>query len=172
MARPRNADSDAAILAGANATLREGGYDALVVDELARRVGVAKTTVYRRWPTKNHLVANAIASWQGEVTAPGSGSLEGDIVALVTGLAEFLDGAPTRRIVAELVAATAREPELRAHVDPLWRQRRDAIGALLGDTALADRLLGAVFYRALVSHEPLDADYAAALVSDTLGRSR
>jgi AcrR family transcriptional regulator len=173
MARPRNTESDAAILADASDTLREGGYDALVVDDLARRVGVAKTTVYRRWPTKNHLVAGAIASWRGETPVPGGGSLEDDLVVLVTDLAEFVDSAPMRRMIAELVAAAVREPELRPHVDALWRERRDALGRLLGaGSGVADQLLGAVFYRAIVSHEPLDGEFAAALVRSTLAGAR
>ena len=69
MARPRNAESDTAILAAASAVLREQGYDGLVVDDLARSVGVAKTTVYRRWPTKNHLVVSVLEAWDAEPEA-------------------------------------------------------------------------------------------------------
>jgi AcrR family transcriptional regulator len=174
MARPRNTESDAAILAAAATSLRSGGYDALLVDDLAKRIGVAKTTVYRRWPTKNHLVASAIASWQGEVEPPDTGSLERDLVAIVTDLAELLDPAPIRRMVAELVAASQREPELRRQVDALWQSRRDAMRQLLNDdeSPVLDQLFGAVFYRALVAHEKLDADYAAALVRSTLAGGR
>ena len=58
--RPRREGADDEILAVALAMLREQGYGALTVDAVAERAGVAKTTVYRRWPSKGALVAAAI----------------------------------------------------------------------------------------------------------------
>jgi AcrR family transcriptional regulator len=55
--RPRRAGADEEILAVARELLRERGFAELNVDEVAARAGVAKTTVYRRWPTKASLVA-------------------------------------------------------------------------------------------------------------------
>jgi AcrR family transcriptional regulator len=58
--RPRRAGADEEILTVALELLREKGYRDLSVDEIADRTGIAKTTVYRRWPTKGALVAAAI----------------------------------------------------------------------------------------------------------------
>ncbi len=58
--RPRREGADAEILAAAREMLAEVGYRDLTVDAVAERVGVAKTTVYRRWPTKAALVASLL----------------------------------------------------------------------------------------------------------------
>ena len=58
--RPRRADADATILSAARELLDETGYAAFNVDVIAERTGIAKTTIYRRWPTKGTLVAAAI----------------------------------------------------------------------------------------------------------------
>ncbi|WP_411700872.1 TetR/AcrR family transcriptional regulator [Conyzicola sp.] len=150
MARPRNTESDALILAAAAETLLRSGYDGLVIDELARVVGVAKTTVYRRWPTKNHLVVSVIAGWQDEVGVAGPGGMVGGqadgtivdaagdlahiataLTAIVGGMCRALDPAPMRRLVAELAAARMTDDELGSSVDRLWAERRAAIAAVL-----------------------------------------
>jgi AcrR family transcriptional regulator len=185
MARPRNTDSDAAILTAAAETLQRDGYDGLIVDELARAVGVAKTTVYRRWPTKNHLVVSVIAAWQGEVAVPDSGDTEADLVAIVTGMARALDPASMRRLVAELAAASARDADLRAQVELLWNARRAATAAILArgvadgtlrddlDVEIAmDQLAGAVYYRVLITGAVLNDDFARTLVRSLLAGAR
>jgi AcrR family transcriptional regulator len=180
MARPRNAESDGAILEAASAVLGERGYDGLVVDELARAVGVAKTTVYRRWPTKNHLVLSVLEQWDADLTVPDTGDDLRDLTSAVAELCSALDPAPMRRLVAELAAAGTRDPALRSEVDRLWARRRDAVaatvergigaGTLSGDSALlVDQLLGAVHYRALITGETLDAEYARELVLSVVG---
>jgi len=185
MARPRNTDSDAAILAAAADALQRQGYDGLVVDELARAVGVAKTTVYRRWPTKNHLVVSVIAQWQGEVRIPESGDTAADLTSIVAGMARSLDPAPMRRLVAELAAASARDADLRLQVEQLWQQRRAAAatvlargisdGSLRGDLDVEvtmDQLAGAVYYRVLITGAVLDDGFARELVHGVLAGAR
>jgi AcrR family transcriptional regulator len=58
--RPRREGADATILAAARELLDDAGYAAFNVDIVAERTGIAKTTIYRRWPTKGALVAAAI----------------------------------------------------------------------------------------------------------------
>lgn len=58
--RPRREGADEAILNAARALFDETGYAAFNVDALAERTGIAKTTIYRRWPTKGALIAAAI----------------------------------------------------------------------------------------------------------------
>jgi AcrR family transcriptional regulator len=181
MARPRNAANDDAILAAATTTLAEGGYDALVIDDLARRVGVAKTTVYRRWPTKNHLVASVLAVHAAGAGAAPSEGLEPDLVRHVVRLGDLLADPATRRMVAELLAAGIREPALRTLAEPVWLPWRTEAGRLVeegvrsgaartgADAGTAvDQLAGAVQHRALVTGEPVDRRYAEQLVADVL----
>ncbi len=60
--RPRRAGADEEILRATRELLDEDGYAAFNVDVVAERTGIAKTTIYRRWPTKGALVAAAIAA--------------------------------------------------------------------------------------------------------------
>ena len=64
--RPRREGADDEILAVTLEMLREGGYGALTVDAVAEHAGVAKTTLYRRWPSKSALVAAAIAPFAAD----------------------------------------------------------------------------------------------------------
>jgi len=125
--RPRREGADEEILAVAREMLAEHGYRELTVDEVAERAGVAKTTVYRRWPSKGSLVAAAIAP------APPHGSDAATIVreteALLTPLADADDDAEILGVIRAIL-----EPRLALlrKLDPR-----------------ADELLGAVLVRVL-----------------------
>jgi AcrR family transcriptional regulator len=185
MARPRNAASDEALLAAAAETLRDHGYDALVFDELARRVGVAKTTVYRRWPTKNHLVVDVVALGQHEVPVPDTGDVDDDLRSVLLGMSRAIAAGSIRRVAAELLAAAASDPDLAARVAGLWSPHRSAVVAVLERAAaagrlpvdldtevVADQLAGAVCYRVLVAGDGIDEDYAGRLVRSATGGTR
>lgn len=119
--------------------LREQRFD-LSVAEVADRAGVHRTTVYRRWPARADLLAMALEEFYGTVTAPDTGSWEGDVRALIRTLARFFtdpvevglvlllaldrDGqtvtavpdhwAPTMRVLTEIVDRA----KARGEVDP------------------------------------------------------
>lgn len=112
--RPRDAEADRRILAAARAALSERGYAQLSMEAVARAAGVAKQTLYRRWPRRPLLVYEA---WFGGVEstveqAPDTGTLAGDVAA-VTALQAAVFGAPgSVDINAGLVADCLAEPEL------------------------------------------------------------
>ncbi|USX55152.1 TetR/AcrR family transcriptional regulator [Lentzea sp. HUAS12] len=92
--RPRGAAVVAAILTAVRAELAETGFEGLSVDRVARRAEVNKTSVYRRWPTKEALVAAAMDGLRTDFAdSPDTGSLRGDLHALVTPIAELLSQA-------------------------------------------------------------------------------
>jgi len=62
-------------------TLRQGGYRAVTLEGIARRVKRARTSLYRRWPSKRHLVAYSVLSEMGARPAADTGSLRGDPAA-------------------------------------------------------------------------------------------
>src|SRR5580658_8039511 len=65
--------------------LMEAGLDQLTIDEISRRSGVAKTTIYRHWANRSALVIDACSQMtDGEEAAPDTGSLEGDVRAILT----------------------------------------------------------------------------------------
>ena len=95
--RPRRAGADEEILTTALEMLRAIGFHNLTVDAISERTGIAKTTIYRRWPSKGALVAAAIAPLAqpraGEDIALGTAELlrilgepDGDIVEVLRAL--------------------------------------------------------------------------------------
>jgi AcrR family transcriptional regulator len=93
--RPRREGADEEILAGARALLAEVGYAALTVDAVAERVGVAKTTVYRRWPTKRELIAAALIA---DASAPA------DLASLYEEVASMVRGTEAEVVIAVVEA--------------------------------------------------------------------
>ena len=120
--RPRREGADEEILAVTLEMLREKGYRELTVDAVAERAGVAKTTVYRRWPSKGDLVAAAIAPL----------ALPEDAASLLRETAQLLEGVDDVAVI-------------RAIVQP----RRRKLATVVGDAARADEELGAVVLRAI-----------------------
>jgi AcrR family transcriptional regulator len=88
--RPRGAPVTAAVLAAVRAELAESGPDGLSVERVARRAEVNKTSVYRRWPTREALVAAAMEGLLDDFgDSPDTGSLRGDLLALAEPIAEL-----------------------------------------------------------------------------------
>src|SRR5215472_682720 len=89
--RPRDNAVDSRVLDAAWDLLHARGFTALTVEEVAERAGVAKTTVYRRWPTKDHLAVALAARILGEVPIADTGDLRADLTRFATTLADGLD---------------------------------------------------------------------------------
>jgi len=128
--RPRRAEADAEILQAALAMLRAGGYRELSLDEVARRAGTAKSSIYRRWPSKAGLAAEIV---RREVPAP-----EGD--DLVQAFDALFNG-PMGGVVASLIGEAQESAETRAIVLDLLAPYRRA----------GDDLLGGILFRRLLS---------------------
>ena len=104
----------ASVLSAALSELARVGYDALRLEDVATRAGVAKTTVYRRWPTKVALVHAAIREVaQYDEPLPETGSLRGDLLALLERTLELI-GTAEGRAVAQLITTDSPEPEVHA----------------------------------------------------------
>ncbi|MCQ4209141.1 TetR/AcrR family transcriptional regulator [Streptomyces longispororuber] len=191
--RPRSGDADGRILRAAQDLLTERGYDKFAIDEVAARATVAKTTLYRRWPTKDHLLVALVARIQDEVEVADTGDIRRDLTVYLTAVATGLDrmrrvgrgaaGEADRSagVVAELVAAAARHPDVGDAVRGLFA-RRNALPLRLLDHArergalppgassevLFDQLAGALYYRLLITGAPIGADYVDELVGQVL----
>lgn len=127
--RPRREGADEEILAVARALLEEHGYRALTVDVVAERARVAKTTIYRRWPSKGALISALI---------PPAGS--------------YADANAVLRDVQTLLTplADADDAEVLGVVRAILRSRRDALVKIVGNETRADELLGAVWMKLFV----------------------
>ncbi|MCW2583392.1 MAG: hypothetical protein JWQ53_2182 [Klenkia sp.] len=110
--RPRDPGLDVAIRAAAIELLGEGGLDACALDEVARRAGVGKATIYRRWPSKEALVLDAVRNATTLPVPEGDrGSLVEDARAHLAGLCAAL-GTPLAQATRQLTPDLHRHPEL------------------------------------------------------------
>ncbi|ROQ67131.1 TetR family transcriptional regulator [Streptomyces sp. 840.1] len=194
--RPRSEGADGRILEAAHELLLTRGYDRFSMDEAAARAEVAKTTLYRRWPTKDHLIVALVAKIQDEVPVPDTGDIGTDLVAYLGDVAAGLnrmrqvgrpgaEGDRSAGLVAELAAAAARHADVGAAVRELFASRNALVLARLdrarecGELAAGsssgvvfDQLAGALYYRLLITGEPIDAAYVRQLVVSVLTGAR
>jgi AcrR family transcriptional regulator len=111
LGRPRDERIDTEVVSAVLGALRTGGYGAVTIDGIARKVKRARTSIYRRWPSKRHLVAYAVLSEMGDHPAADTGALRADLEAAVETLVNAFAG-PLGRALAGLVADMAQDPEL------------------------------------------------------------
>src|SRR5579864_2632103 len=90
--RPRDENIDAQVVSTVLQVLRTGGYRAVTIECVARKVGTARTTIYRRWPSKLHLVAYAVLSEMGASPAADTGVLRTDLETAVRTLLRAFAG--------------------------------------------------------------------------------
>jgi AcrR family transcriptional regulator len=180
--RPRDPATDEAILRATLSMLAEGGYDGLSIDGIAARAGVGKATIYRRWASKEEVVAAAARRLSEEVPAPDTGDLRRDLAGIVDGLATVFAEPTTARLVGALVARMPHDAALASGLREgfLAARRRAARVALEraqergevaadADLELAVDLLAAPFYyRMLVSGAPIDRAFAQRVLDAVL----
>src|ERR1700685_1825756 len=114
---------DSSILDAALAGVAEQGFDRLSMDDIASRAGVGKAAIYRRWPSKAAVVADAIAHWRrrlGPVEPPDTGSLRGDVDALIAAVPDLNDAdVSTIQVIVGVATAAMHNPVLAAALDDL-----------------------------------------------------
>lgn len=81
--RPRSAQADQAILQAALEEMAAVGYEALTIEAVAARAGVGKTTIYRRWPSKDELIKAAVGVVHIQTPIPDTGHLRDDVFLMV-----------------------------------------------------------------------------------------
>lgn len=136
--RPRDTRIDTAVLAAAAELLGEVGYADLTVAAIADRAGTSRPAVYRRWPSKAHLVHEA--AFRDAVIAPrvSTGELATDVHQLVRGTADLLTTPLARLVVPGLVAEAADDPALHARLlERFSSQGWGGVEAFLGAAAEA-----------------------------------
>lgn len=183
--RHRSEAADQAILAATLDVLAADGYAGLTMAAVISRAGVSSATLYRRWQTKHDLVAAALASLHHEIVDVDTGSLEGDIAALVGSIADAM--AVRRDDVAEQIAVAVRHnPEFSAAVREkfllprlavlgriLDRARRQGeLGPGLSTTVAMSFVSGPLHHRVYVLGEPPTAAFLRSTVTAALAALR
>jgi AcrR family transcriptional regulator len=179
--RPRVVGTEQRILDTALAMLAASGYAALRLDELARRAGVAKTTVLRRWPSKAAVVAAAVERLAlHTVEVPESSTLRDDLHALLSNAATVFGHGPGR-FVPRLLREAGRHPEIAELLQTVIHTRRmgyrRAVGRAIArgeldpeidQELLIDLLIGPLWTRLLITHDPLPPSIVDDIVAAVL----
>jgi len=132
MSRPRSAASHAAILQAALELVVESGLHGTSIEGIAARAGVGKTTIYRRWKTKEELFTEALRTVVLPLPDPDTGSLRGDVLAVA---AFNLGNVPRNAalLMPRLMVEAADDPELLAVMrEVLVDPRRRVFKVILG----------------------------------------
>jgi AcrR family transcriptional regulator len=180
--RPRNPEVREAILRAARSLLTDGGPGAVTMEAVAERAGVGKPTVYRWWPDRHAVTMAALMEGDAApAVVSGKGSEIARLRAQLRAIAARF-GTPTGRHIASMIAASEQESELAKAFRGHFVMARREEGRLILKAAVAqqelrpgldldavlDSLYGALFFRLLMGHAPLDANFVDTLVKQGL----
>ena len=158
----------AAVLDATLAELAEGGYAALTIDNVARRAGVHKTTIYRRWPDREALVGDVLGEHIAmELPIADTGSLAADLQHLAEAFVAWVASPPGRMIFTAIYSDAARIPgiaETRRELFEYGPRRAGVVvdrainrGELPADTdpaAVIRTLIAPIYFQLSVLGEP------------------
>ena len=180
--RPRSHEADRVILRAVLDVLAADGVSGLTMDAVALSAGVAKTTIYRRWPSKDELIIEAVRTVAADVRPPDTGRVRDDLVGLALELARVFTttsaGAAARALIGEL----PRNPDLARAFRTTVLARRVAVARAVLERAVArgelpadldaplatELLVAPIFFRHLVSGVPLDRAFVERVVDHVL----
>ncbi len=167
--RPRDPRIDRAVLHATTALLEEVGYQRLSIAAIAARAGTTPPAIYRRWPTKAHLVHEAVFPSEPGTTLPRPEDRHPDdlregVRAMLVGGIELLARPAARAAVPGLLAELSSAPEMHADIRARfdggewgWLHRRVARAIDAGEvradvqaTTLLDLISGSAFMAAVV----------------------
>ena len=177
----RTVRSRAAILSSAVELLSERGYGGTSVDEISRRSGVAKTTIYRHWPTRTELLRDACFTLGRPLDRPDAETLEDALTAVLKNLASHLRSAKWASVLPSIIDAAEREPEIAAMYSALQEEYSSVFRHLLSAAVDKGRLpkntdvplliallVGPLFYRRWFSRETVSNDFVEQVVANVI----
>jgi AcrR family transcriptional regulator len=173
--RPRSEPKRQAILDATLALLDSRGFTGVSVDRIAEYAGVGKATIYRWWPNKAAVTMEAVLSIVDPATPrPQTGSARQDLATHLRYMIRLFRGASTGPMIASVLAEAQHDRQLAAEVDARVQAPRRAAakrileegiarGELRADLdcdAALDAIYGPLYYRFLVTHQPMSSRYA------------
>lgn len=162
--------------------LGEVGYDRMTMDAVATRARASKATIYRTWPDKPGLVAEALVNRFGSTPqAPNTGSLRGDLMAMMS-LALRVTNSPDGEVLTGVMTAAARNPALGRTVhECTYASKRILNETIIGQAAARGEvgpdtdpdvfhevMYAMIMTRKLTAEHTLDEEFARHVVDDIL----
>nr|WP_296770737.1 TetR/AcrR family transcriptional regulator [Rhodococcus sp. (in: high G+C Gram-positive bacteria)] len=165
----RSARVREAVLKATLQAVADHGSEAVSVGEIARQAEVHETSIYRRWPTKERLILDALLDYsEAQVPIPDTGSLRNDLAAFATDVVAYLDS-PLGKTLVRLMAVAEDDDTLAAGRDQFWESRLESAGAMIEraknrgeipadlDAATAlELVIAPLHFRSLLTRQPLD----------------
>jgi AcrR family transcriptional regulator len=179
--RPKDSRIDEDVVLAVLNSLRTKGYRHVTIERIAKTVKRARTSLYRRWPSKRHLVAYAVVTTLDGEPAPDSGSLRYDLICAVETLRRAFSG-PLGQALPGLLADMAHDPELARIIreEVLTRRRTSIRGAILRGIGrgeirsdvptevLIDLLTAPCYFRVLFAHARITRRFIETVVDCAL----
>ena len=173
--------SKEAVLQATYQLLMETGLSGVSVDEVSKRSGVAKTTIYRHWRSRSALLLDACSKMGPKFEAPDSGTLKGDLTILAAAIVEKLRSKNFSSILPSIIDAAERDSEIASMhsqlhagtMAPLFaviersKQKRELPRNCVPSEIVA-AVVGPLFYRRWFSREPLDDSFVNGVVDRAL----
>ncbi len=167
--RPRSAQSHEAIVRATLELLTEVGFGRLTMEQVQRRAGVGKATIYRRWTSKSELVKEAIQFFSAELPVPDTGDLRKDFATVAAAALAIAEDRNAALLMPRLMTEVSHDRELhalftahlvaprRAVVRTMLERARER-GEIRDDVEIElaiDMLVGPVLYRFMIDGDDL-----------------
>jgi AcrR family transcriptional regulator len=180
-------DITAAIRNAVMNELAEVGYGRLSIEAVARRAGVGKTAIYRRWNNKLEMVLEIVSDVAGRaVPLPDTGSFAGDLQLLTVIVSKALQHRIASQIIPDLMAEAARNPQIAETLQRALRTHQHAVGDKLVGQAVArgelppeadpelavDLILGPLYWRLAVARTAISDEYLEKLTNGVMAALR
>lgn len=153
----------------------------MTVERLSKETGIAKTTIYRRWPNASAIVMDAFLDEIGPLIEYGKGdTLSAIFVNTILSFVESLKGKPGE-LLTQLLGLAQVDPELKSAFVERWIEPRRSQGEMVLKSAIRrgelkpdanihlmlDMIYGAIYYRFAISFDSIDRAFAEELVDKT-----
>ena len=181
----RNARVRAAVLEAALQEVVAVGYARMTMEGVARRAGVNKTTLYRRWGSREAVLVDAFRErGQEQVPIPDTGSLREDLLAIARAVVDGSNLPEVQAVVRAVASETADSPLVDASRQ-FWAERfvldgqvvqraidRGEASADVDPKTVIEAVLGPIYFRVLLTAEPPDDAFVLRLVDLAVAAAR